>query len=190
MRRGKQYRLRWENVSLKMGIITIPRSKHGERRYIPINSAAQVALETLACLLPDRQVGFFLGSYDHRAPLVIDPLVVYATGFGVQGGGGDEEASGVKVDAAGYAYVVGTTNSGISHKAIFVDRYDPTGARPLYTTLLSGGCDSLGGDIAIDRAGSSESRPDSGWIRTVSMPSASATRQACWPPAPPKQLSR
>src|SRR5205807_4441966 len=48
MRRGKQYRLRWENVSLKMGIITIPRSKHGERRYIPINSAAQVALETLA----------------------------------------------------------------------------------------------------------------------------------------------
>ena len=48
MRRGEQYRLRWENVSLKMGIITIPRSKHGERRYIPINSAAQVALETLA----------------------------------------------------------------------------------------------------------------------------------------------
>jgi len=48
MRRGEQYRLRWENVNQRMGIITIPRSKHGERRYIPINSTAQAALEILA----------------------------------------------------------------------------------------------------------------------------------------------
>ncbi len=47
MRRGEQYRLRWEDVNCRLGIITIPRSKHGERRYIPINSAAKIALEVL-----------------------------------------------------------------------------------------------------------------------------------------------
>jgi integrase len=44
MRRGEQYRLRWQDVDLKRGIITIPRSKHGELRHIPINSAARAAL--------------------------------------------------------------------------------------------------------------------------------------------------
>jgi integrase len=47
MRGGEQYRLRWEDVNFRLGIITIPRSKHGERRYIPINSAAKIALEVL-----------------------------------------------------------------------------------------------------------------------------------------------
>lgn len=102
-------------------------------------------------LLPGRRIGFRLGAYDHRAALVIDPLVIYATEFGAPGGGGDE-ANGLHVDAAGDAYIVGTTTSP-SHKAIFVTKYDPTGTHPLYTTLLSGSCDSLGGDIAVDRAG-------------------------------------
>ncbi len=47
MRRGEQYRLRWEDVNCRLGIITITRSKHGERWYIPINSAAKIALEVL-----------------------------------------------------------------------------------------------------------------------------------------------
>jgi site-specific recombinase XerD len=44
MRRGEQYGLWWENVDLKRGLLTIPRSKHGEKRHIPINSVAHVAL--------------------------------------------------------------------------------------------------------------------------------------------------
>lgn len=47
MRRGEQYRLRWQDVDLKRAIITIPRSKHGEKRYVPINSAARAALVAL-----------------------------------------------------------------------------------------------------------------------------------------------
>ena len=35
-----------------------------------------------------------------------------------------------------------------------------------------------------------DSTPASGWISIRSMPSASATRQACWPPAPPKHCKR
>jgi integrase len=47
MRRGEQWRLRFEDINPSLGIITIPRSKHGERRYIPINTAARFALEKL-----------------------------------------------------------------------------------------------------------------------------------------------
>lgn len=44
MRRGEQYRLRWQDVDLKRGILTITRSKHGEARRIQINSTARAAL--------------------------------------------------------------------------------------------------------------------------------------------------
>jgi integrase len=44
MRRDEQYRLRWQDVDLKRGILTIPRSKHGELRHIQINSVARAAL--------------------------------------------------------------------------------------------------------------------------------------------------
>lgn len=47
MRRGEQYRLRWEDVNLTVGIISIPRSKPGRRRHLPINSVARSALEAL-----------------------------------------------------------------------------------------------------------------------------------------------
>jgi len=44
MRRGEQYRLRWQDVDLRRGIITIPLSKHGEARRIQINSTSRTAL--------------------------------------------------------------------------------------------------------------------------------------------------
>jgi integrase len=43
MRRGEQYRLRWQDVDLRRGIITIPLSKHGLARHIQINSVARAA---------------------------------------------------------------------------------------------------------------------------------------------------
>ncbi len=55
MRRGEQYRLRWQDVDLRRGIITIPRSKHGELRRIPINSVARA---TLLVLRADSGVGY------------------------------------------------------------------------------------------------------------------------------------
>jgi integrase len=44
MRRGEQYRLRWQDVDLKNDILTIARSKHGEARRIQVNSVARRAL--------------------------------------------------------------------------------------------------------------------------------------------------
>jgi integrase len=47
MRRSEQYGLTWDCVDLPRRQITIPRSKHGGVRYIPLNSAAEKALLTL-----------------------------------------------------------------------------------------------------------------------------------------------
>jgi len=44
LRRGEQYRLRWQDIDLKRGILTIPRSKHGEARHVQLNSVARAAL--------------------------------------------------------------------------------------------------------------------------------------------------
>ena len=55
MRRGEQYRLRWQDIDLKREILTIPRSKHGKARHIQINSVARAALLKL------RQIGDGIG---------------------------------------------------------------------------------------------------------------------------------
>jgi len=48
MRRNEQHRLRWQDVNLRAGIITIAHSKHGGARHVPINSVAENALEILS----------------------------------------------------------------------------------------------------------------------------------------------
>lgn len=44
MRLGEMYGLTWENVNLAQQLLTIPRSKNGERRYVRLNSVAVAAL--------------------------------------------------------------------------------------------------------------------------------------------------
>ncbi len=44
MRLSEMYGLTWENVNLTGRILTIPRSKSGERRYVRLNSVAMAAL--------------------------------------------------------------------------------------------------------------------------------------------------
>lgn len=47
MRWGEQYRARWPDVDVDRSILTIQRSKPGARRYVPLNSVAARAVETL-----------------------------------------------------------------------------------------------------------------------------------------------
>ena len=47
MRRGEQFGLRWSNVNFQTQTITIPRSKHGETRHIPMNDTVQTILRNL-----------------------------------------------------------------------------------------------------------------------------------------------
>src|SRR5881396_1985062 len=54
------------------------------------------------------RVGFQVAAYDPSRPLVIDPTLVYSTYLG---GSSSDDGYGIAVDAAGAAYVTGTTGS-------------------------------------------------------------------------------
>jgi site-specific recombinase XerD len=47
IRLSEQYRLRWEDVSFARRTLTIPRSKNGATRHVPLNKGALSALESL-----------------------------------------------------------------------------------------------------------------------------------------------
>jgi integrase len=47
MRRGEQFNLKWANVNFQTGVLTIPRSKHGEAHHIPMNDRVVEILRSL-----------------------------------------------------------------------------------------------------------------------------------------------
>jgi integrase len=44
LRRGEQFNLRWEYVDFTTGLITVPRSKHGKLRRVPMNDTVREIL--------------------------------------------------------------------------------------------------------------------------------------------------
>jgi hypothetical protein len=109
-------------------------------------------------LLPGkREAGFRVGSYDRSRPLVIDPVLVYATTLGGRGG---DMVHGMTVDGTGNAYVVGETSldgfPGAGKPArsydAFVSKLAPDGSL-IFTTLFGGSQIDVGLDIALDQAG-------------------------------------
>lgn len=61
-------------------------------------------------LLDQGQYTFRVGAYDHRHPLIIDPVLSWSTFLG-GGAGGYDDVNAMAVDASGQAVVVGTTPS-------------------------------------------------------------------------------
>jgi hypothetical protein len=113
-------------------------------------------------------VSFRLGSYDKRESLTIDPIISYSTYLGGSGhsAADDETANGVAVDAAGNAYVIGSTVStdfpvvnafkpnGGGFSDAFISKINPSGTALIYSTYLGGNRTDEGFGIAIDAAGS------------------------------------
>ena len=112
-------------------------------------------------------VGFVVGEYDHRLPLVIDPTLVYSTYFG---GSGTDEARGIVVDSTGNAYICGNTSSTVfpifnalqpvfgggsfgGARDVFVTKFDASGTGVFFSTYLGGGGDDKCGRLALDSAG-------------------------------------
>jgi uncharacterized repeat protein (TIGR01451 family) len=113
-------------------------------------------------LEPDGQVGFALAAYDATRPLVIDPVLAYASYVGATS---SDAAFGVAVDADGFAYITGnlfgaftmtpgaydTTNAG---QDVYVAKINPAGGSFVYATYISAnGGNNVGNDIAIDAQG-------------------------------------
>ncbi|NOT64346.1 MAG: hypothetical protein HOP19_29360, partial [Acidobacteria bacterium] len=110
-----------------------------------------------------QQISFKLGAYDRRQPLVIDPALVYSTFLG---GTGADSATGIAVDAAGNAYVCGTTSSlnfpvmnawQASKDSATTDAYvaklNAAGTALLYATYLGGSGSDTASAIAVDTTG-------------------------------------
>ena len=120
-------------------------------------------------ILGKQEVGFEVGDYDPRRPLVIDPVIVYSASIG---GSYNESANAIAVDAAGNAYIAGMTTSldfptvnpvqpklrlpavyiGIPPDA-FVAKLNPSGTALLYSTYLGGTSNDAANAIAVDAGG-------------------------------------
>jgi hypothetical protein len=121
------------------------------------------------------QVGFEVASYDHRRPLVIDPVLSYATYVG--GNGGDIGYS-IQVDTNLDAYIAGVTNSsnfptlGAEQGAYggngdcFVTKMNSTGTKLLFSTYFGGS----GSDTATALAVSNGSPFITGYTSSTNFP--------------------
>jgi hypothetical protein len=124
------------------------------------NSNEDVAAKYI--LEGDRRVGFEVGRYDPRKPLIIDPVLTYSTYLG---GTGDDFGNAIAVDAGGNAYIGGDTtsanfptvnpippSSGLSGDA-FVTKVNPTGTALVYSTYLGGSAVDKVFGIAVNSNG-------------------------------------
>jgi hypothetical protein len=109
-----------------------------------------------------QRIGFQVAAYDTTRPLIIDPVVRYATYLG---GSATDTGADIVVDSAGAAYVTGTTWSldfptqsspqatADADGDAFVAKLSPDGSALVYATYLGGGDGDSGLSIAVDRNG-------------------------------------
>jgi uncharacterized protein (TIGR03437 family) len=123
-------------------------------------------------VLPGGEVALQLGAYDRTRPLVIDPILSYASYLG---GNDNDGVLGMKVDSTGAAYLAGFTSSAnfrttagaaqtryggrtpseqfFGFGDAFVAKLNPAGTALVYCTYLGGVADDMASSIAIDSAG-------------------------------------
>ncbi len=171
---------------------------HGDRQllggtYVLValdSSANDSAASHVAEATP--RVAFQLASYDVSKPLIIDPVLSWATYLG---GRGDDQGAGIALDLAGNVYVSGSTQGsefpGMADSSIqsnsgggadaFITKINAAGTAIVYSTYLGGSGDDFSAGIAVDQAGDvyvtgTTNTPGSGFPGTSS--SRSRTRMA------------
>jgi hypothetical protein len=107
------------------------------------------------------EVGFRLGNYDHRAAVVIDPVLRYAS-YLTGGGDEDDGGTGIAVDSANRVVVAGWTCSGSFPGengpanpmcvSAFVTKLDFTGSSMIFTAFVPGSVFFDNVPLALDAA--------------------------------------
>jgi hypothetical protein len=108
-----------------------------------------------------REVAFEIGAYDKTKPLVIDPVLTFASYLG---GSGADTGEAIALDLDGNAYLTGATASAdfpvttgpalaSALEDVFVVKVSPDGGAIVYATYLGGDGADAGQDIAVDAAG-------------------------------------
>jgi hypothetical protein len=110
--------------------------------------------------------GFKVGDYDHTLPLVLDPAFLIYCGY--IGGSMRDYGGGIAVDASGYAYVVGQTESPQATFPVtvgpdltynyggydaFVAKVNAAGTALVYCGYIGGSSEDDGVAIAVDGSG-------------------------------------
>lgn len=147
-------------------------------------AGARVAVDGRYELRAQNRVGFAIAAYDAAYPLVIDPVISYAT---VYGGSGADAGRAIAVNGTGI-YITGETDAidfpaspgaaqtlHTGNKDVFVLKLNPGGSRA-YATYLGGSGDDVGNSIAVDSAGNALV---SGDTTSANFPLASARDGVC-----------
>ncbi|NDQ58189.1 MAG: choice-of-anchor D domain-containing protein, partial [Acidipila sp.] len=136
-------------------------------------------------LLSANEAGFVVGRYDSTRALVIDPTLVYSTYLGGSGMSGDT-GNAIAVDAAGEAFVTGSTNStdfptqsarqaalgGTGATNAFVTKLSASGSALVFSTYLGGSNFDSGEGIALD---STNEPYIAGFTRSTDFPKTNRT---------------
>jgi hypothetical protein len=144
-------------------------SEHGKKHLL--DGAYVLLVSETPPLTP--HVAFKVAAYDASQPLIIDPVLSWATYLG---GSGQDNLQSIAVDQAGNAYVTGYTNTATGFPGtvgssivstngafqgtygggtwdIFVTKLNATGTALIYSTYLGGSGEDVGEGIAVDQAG-------------------------------------
>ena len=93
-------------------------------------------------------IGFRLASFDRSRPLIIDPVIAFATYLG---GPDNDIPSGLAVDPNGNTYIAATVQRG--NGDVLVTKLDPTGVHVVYSTYIGGTFLDAAGGVAVDAEG-------------------------------------
>jgi uncharacterized protein (TIGR03437 family) len=110
-------------------------------------------------------IGFRLGAYDSKLPLVIDPVLVFSTFLG---GSSADAANAIATDSAGNVYVAGSAQSAdfpvtseafqgtqrvTGHTTAFISKMNPSGTALIYSTYLGGSTLETAYGLSVDSSG-------------------------------------
>lgn len=151
----------------RAGDLTIRTAAGGviQRRPVAYQMEGGARREVAATFrLHGKRIGFDVGAYDHSKPLIIDPIIDYATWA-------PGSVTGVAVDGNGSAYITGAAygpflpvtgnayqkapagSQAISSSHMYVARFSADGSTLLYCTYLGGSGSDTSAGIVLDSAG-------------------------------------